>query len=54
MKQLIVLLAALLLGLQLFSMIAGSEENSILSTMSRLWVQEIEARKLVDVPKSGS
>ncbi len=53
MKQLIVLLATLLLGLQLFSMIAGREESSILSTMGRVWIQEIDARKMEDIPEGG-
>jgi hypothetical protein len=54
MKQLIVLLAALLLGLHLFTMIAGGGEGSVASTMRQVWLQEIEARRMEDAPEAGS
>ena len=51
MKQLIVMAAALLLGLQLFAMIAGRGEDSVASTLRQVWVHEIEARRMEDVPE---
>lgn len=54
MKQLIVLLAALLLGLHIFTMVAGGGEGSVVSTMRQVWLQEIEVRRMEDVPEVGS
>ena len=49
MKQLIVLVASVLLGLALFGMIAG-RENSILSAAKNVWENEAELRVLSDEP----
>lgn len=46
MKQLIVMVAAIMLGLQIFVMIAGDQEGSIFSTMREVWVKEIDARNM--------
>ncbi|HPF18474.1 MAG: hypothetical protein QM215_08160 [Bacillota bacterium] len=51
MKQLIVLVAAVCLGLQLFTMIAGSGHGSVASTLRQVWLQEIEVRRLEDSPE---
>ncbi len=51
MKQLIVMVAALALGLQLFAMIAGSGEDSVASTLRQVWVHEIEARRMEESPE---
>ena len=50
MKQIIVLMTMIFLGLQLFSMIAGNDENSISQTLQRVWLQEAEARRIYDQP----
>lgn len=44
MKQLIVMIAAILLGIYIFGLIAGPEEGSVRSTVGRLWQQEIAVR----------
>ncbi len=44
MKQLIVMIAAILLGIYIFGLIAGSGEGSVRSTVGRLWQQEIAVR----------
>ena len=49
MKQLIVTVALIMLGLALFSMIAGPE-NSIYSTVRGVWEKETEYRGLTDAP----
>lgn len=46
MKQFIVMIAAIMLGLQIFGMIAGDQDDSIFSTMREVWVKEIEARNM--------
>ena len=50
MKQLIVMVAAIMLGLQLFIMIAGDQDNSVFSTMREVWIQEIDARNMDEFP----
>lgn len=50
MKQLIVMVAAIMLGVQLFSMIAGDQEDSVFSTMREVWVKEIDARNMDEFP----
>ncbi|MBO4992133.1 MAG: hypothetical protein J6E42_08270 [Firmicutes bacterium] len=44
MKQVIVMVAAILLGVHLFGLIAGPGEGSIRSTVGSLWQQEITMR----------
>jgi hypothetical protein len=44
MKQFIVLIAMLALGLAIYGMIAGPDEDSVLSTMKGVWADEIELR----------
>ncbi|MDR2356212.1 MAG: hypothetical protein LBE16_08470 [Clostridiales Family XIII bacterium] len=44
MKQFIVLIAMLALGLAIYSMIAGPGEHSMLSTVKGIWADEIELR----------
>ena len=45
MKQLIVLMASIILGLQIASLVAGPE-NSISSSLKELWTEEIELRTI--------
>lgn len=49
MKQFIVLIAALLLGLALFSLIAGPEEGSMYSALKQVWSSELAVRTLKGV-----
>ena len=49
MKQLIVTVALIILGLALFGMIAG-KENSIYSTVRSVWEREAEYRGLSEDP----
>ncbi|HHX92926.1 MAG TPA: hypothetical protein GX688_04715 [Clostridiales bacterium] len=51
MKQLIVLIAMLILGIHLFSMIAGGDEKSVSSTLQRVWIREAEMRRMEDSPE---
>lgn len=44
MKQLIVMVASVMLGIFLFSLICGGQQSSILSTIKTVWNYEIEAR----------
>ena len=53
MKQLIVMVAAIMLGIQLFVMIAGNQDDSVLSTMREVWVREIDARNMDEFPGDG-
>ncbi|MBQ9931407.1 MAG: hypothetical protein IJO79_03565 [Firmicutes bacterium] len=45
MKQLVVLLAMIVLGIAIYGIIAGDEDGSIKSTVSELWQQEILLRQ---------
>jgi hypothetical protein len=49
MKQFIVLIATLLLGLALFSLIAGSEDGSMYSALKQVWSSELAVRTLKGV-----
>ena len=49
MKQLIVLIASIMLGLALFGMIAG-KDNSIYSALRKAWEKEADLRVLSDEP----
>ena len=49
MKQIIVLTASILLGLALFSLIAG-REGSIYSAAKNVWESEADMRVLSDEP----
>lgn len=44
MKQVIVMLAMILLGIAIFQIVAGEDEDSVLSTMKGVWQQEIQVR----------
>jgi len=44
MKQLIVMVATIMLGLCLFRLIAGPDDGSILNSVGQLWQQEIDMR----------
>ena len=48
MKELIILIASLMLGLFLFNLIAGDRDNSIYSAVKGVWNQEIRVRTLQD------
>ncbi|MBQ3107345.1 MAG: hypothetical protein IJC68_01890 [Firmicutes bacterium] len=43
MKQLIVMLATVLLGVSIFQLVAG-DENSVKTTVEEVWQQEIRVR----------
>ena len=47
MKQLIIMVAMVGLGILIFRLIAGDEEGSLVSVMGNLWGQEIDLRKRV-------
>lgn len=44
MKQLIVMVASVMLGLFLFNLICGDQQTSVLSAVKTVWNCEIEAR----------
>ncbi|MGI6728144.1 MAG: hypothetical protein ACOX4P_06245 [Anaerovoracaceae bacterium] len=44
MKQLIVMIAMVVLGISIFNLIAGGDEGSIVSVVKGVWGQEIEMR----------
>lgn len=44
MKQLIILVASVMLGLFLFDLICGEQQGSVMSTVKSVWSTEIEAR----------
>lgn len=48
MKELIVLIASLMLGLFLFNLIAGEQDTSIYSAVKGVWNTEIRTRTLED------
>ena len=48
MKQLIVLVASIMLGIFIFGLIAGPQDGSIYSEVKGVWQQEIEARTMSD------
>ena len=48
MKELIILIASIMLGLCLFNLIAGDQDNSIYSAVKGVWNTEIHARTLQD------
>jgi hypothetical protein len=43
-KQIIVMVAMISLGIVLFRLIAGTDDGSMLSVMKGVWEQEIEMR----------
>ena len=45
MKQIIILMAMIFLGLAIYGIIAGDDDGSIKSTVSNLWQQEILLRQ---------
>ncbi len=44
MKQLIVLISMIMLGMYMFNMIVGDNENSIGTSMKDIWAKGIEIR----------
>jgi hypothetical protein len=44
MKQFIVLIATVGLGLAIYGMVAGPDEHSMLSSVKSIWADEIELR----------
>ena len=50
MKQMIVLIASIMLGAVLVSLIAGPQSSSSYNTVKNVWVQEIEARNILSEP----
>lgn len=48
MKQLIVLVSTILLGLILFDLIAGPGESSVYSVVRGVWESEIDFRTMSD------
>lgn len=44
MKQLIVMVASVMLGLFLFNLICGQQQGSVMNTVKSVWNTEIEAR----------
>ena len=44
MKQFIVMMAMLLLGVSIYLLIAGPDDGSITKQLGRLWQQELEFR----------
>lgn len=50
MKQMIVLIAMIMLGAILVNLIAGPEETSSYNVVKKVWSQEIEARNILTEP----
>ncbi len=48
MKELIILIASIMLGLCLFTLIAGEQESSVYSAVKDVWTTEIRVRTLED------
>lgn len=44
MKQLIVMMAMIVLGIAIFNLIAGGDDSSIVSVIKGVWEQEIQMR----------
>lgn len=44
MKQFIIIMASLMLGIIIYNMIAGPDEGSIMSSVKHVWEEEIEMR----------
>ena len=44
MKQILVMLATVILGLFLFNLICGDQPGSVMSAVKTVWDNEIEAR----------
>lgn len=44
MKQFIVLMAMIFLGVMIYRLVAGPEDGSVLNTVRDVWQQEIEFR----------
>lgn len=44
MKQVIVMMATILLGVSIFHLIMGPQSDSVFSTVQGVWKQEIEIR----------
>lgn len=51
MKDLIILIAMILLGLFLYDLVAGPQDSSIYSAVKNVWVREAEARTMNDTPR---
>ena len=46
MKDLIVLIAMIVLGVAIFNLIAGPDDNSIKSTLNDVWQQELQLKTI--------
>ncbi len=46
MKQMIVMVCSIALGIFIYGLVAGAGEGSIISQMSILWAQGLDARSL--------
>ncbi|HPO04273.1 MAG TPA: hypothetical protein PLV37_01995 [Bacillota bacterium] len=44
MKQIIVMVAMIALGIAIFKLVAGGDDGSIIGMMKGIWEQEIEMR----------
>lgn len=44
MKQIIVMTAMIVLGIAIFSLIAGEDDSSIINVVKGVWEQEIQMR----------
>ena len=50
MKEMIVLIASIMLGILLVNLIAGPQAESSYSAVKDVWMQEIEARNITVEP----
>lgn len=50
MKQLIVMVSAILLGLYIFNLVIGPQEGSVAWVVREMWVREIDARSMDEFP----
>jgi hypothetical protein len=45
MKQIIILCATMLLGVVIFNLVAGSQQDSVMNTVKSVWEKEIDMQK---------
>jgi hypothetical protein len=50
MKQLIVMVSAIMLGLYIFNLVIGRQEGSVAWVVREMWVREIDARSMDEFP----
>lgn len=46
MKQLIVFIVLTILGIAVYTILMGSQEDSVYMTVRNLWIQEVEDQKI--------